>query len=542
MRLPGEAILRRELLAILRSPRAFGFMAFYAVALSAVVLAVWPSGEYGITYQAERARRLYHLVTLAQFVLAALLAPVFSAGAITQEREKRSLDLLLTAPWSADTVTAGKYGSAVAWLLLLLLTSLPILALCLSLGGVLTEETIGCTLVVGSAAAAFGMVGLACSALFGRTYVALAVSYLAIAPPAGLLLLLFTAGEGGAIRLASLAEGVTIALLAAAAVLGLGLSVARRIETIESAAERPAEAERPEQLQGLVLRKGRFPDSLIWPRRGDDLIPDGVNPMHAKEIASELFGRGTLAVRTLILLSLLGSFGFFFRCMTGETPVYIAYVAAVILLIAPAFAANGFTQERERGTLDLLLTTRLTPWEIVAAKFRMVARSAAALAAFLSTPVLIAVILTLAVRTAGGGRSEFFLTLPEVAVHAAILAATIASATSIGLFISCRARTSLAAMVATYAAVFGLFVLPLLAHRILEMTQLPGEAFAWLRLLTPFSAAYSVGGAKMGRLATNPLSGPPWLAYVGLQAALAALLLALTWRRVARGLGESEGG
>jgi ABC-type transport system involved in multi-copper enzyme maturation permease subunit len=531
----GEAILKRELLATLRSPRAFVALGVYSAALSAIALLAWPSGEYDLLYQAERARKLFLLFALAQFVLVTLFSPVFSAGAITQEKEKKSLELLLTAPWSADAVTVGKFLSAVSVLALLVLTSLPILGLCLFLGGILVEEVIGYYLVLLAVASAFGMVGLTCSAYFSRTYAALSVSYLIVLPLGGLVIGLFGTGQGGSIRLASLGEGVTLVILGGAALLGMGLAVARKLEEPYTDVEKSAEEERPDRLRGLVLRRGKFPDTLIWPVRTGELLPDGRNPMRIKEITSEVFGRGTLVVRSLILLSCLVSIVFLFRCFTGEEPVYVAFLVAVNLLITPAFACNAFTQERERGTLDLLLTTLLTPWEIVGAKLYAAVRCAAALTLYLGVPILLAVGFSLL------SPGHFSFTPAEAAIHAGVLAATIAAAAAIGLFVSQRARTSLAAMIGTYTACFVCFVLPYIAHLVLETTGLDPSAYRWLHGVSPFSVVFSIGDAEWQRktLGWAPQT-PLWPFYIGGYALLAATLVWLTWRRMALFTPEGE--
>ena len=38
------------------------------------------------------------------------------------------------------------------------------------------------------------------------------------------------------------------------------------------------------------------------------------------------------------------------------------------MLVGPVFSAGSVTSERERETLDLLLTTMLSPWQILWAK------------------------------------------------------------------------------------------------------------------------------------------------------------------------------
>ena len=44
------------------------------------------------------------------------------------------------------------------------------------------------------------------------------------------------------------------------------------------------------------------------------------------------------------------------------------YVVLFNILVGPVFSAGSVTSERERETLELLLTTTLSPWQILWAK------------------------------------------------------------------------------------------------------------------------------------------------------------------------------
>jgi ABC-type transport system involved in multi-copper enzyme maturation permease subunit len=61
--------------------------------------------------------------------LLVILGPLASAGAISQEREQRTLPALLNTPMSPFTIVAGKLVAAWAFVLWLALLSLPFLAL-----------------------------------------------------------------------------------------------------------------------------------------------------------------------------------------------------------------------------------------------------------------------------------------------------------------------------------------------------------------------------------------------------------------------------
>ena len=60
------------------------------------------------------------------------------------------------------------------------------------------------------------------------------------------------------------------------------------------------------------------------------------------------------------------------------------------MLVGPVFSAGSVTSERERQTLDLLLTTIITPWQILWGKLLAGLRVSSVLTMFLFWPVLLA--------------------------------------------------------------------------------------------------------------------------------------------------------
>lgn len=71
-----------------------------------------------------------------QFVAVLLLTPAFVSGAIVEEKEKQTLDLLLTTQLSSAQIIYGKLFSRLAQVVAVLLAGLPILSLVLFFGGV----------------------------------------------------------------------------------------------------------------------------------------------------------------------------------------------------------------------------------------------------------------------------------------------------------------------------------------------------------------------------------------------------------------------
>ena len=63
--------------------------------------------------------------------------------------------------------------------------------------------------------------------------------------------------------------------------------------------------------------------------------------------------------------------------------------------MGPVFSAGSVTSERERQTLDLLLVTLVTPWQMLWGKLLSGLRVSSVLTAFLLWPVLLACMMPL---------------------------------------------------------------------------------------------------------------------------------------------------
>ena len=128
------------------------------------------------------AQRLFDLFFLGQFFLVALVAPTFAAGSITGEKERKTYEMLLASPLKPSTILIGKLLSSLSYLVILILSSLPLMILCFLLGGIMLSEIARAYLVLILAAGTFGLLSIACSSYFRRTSSALVVSYLVILP------------------------------------------------------------------------------------------------------------------------------------------------------------------------------------------------------------------------------------------------------------------------------------------------------------------------------------------------------------------------
>ena len=175
-------VLQRELVVNLRMTRSFVLLFAYVALLGMLVYAAWPAEQKLDMAQPEAARRLVNLFFLGQYLLMSLMAPSFAAGAITGEKERKSYEMLLASPVTPGAVVLGKMGASLVPLGILMVCSLPIVMLCLPLGGVSPYEVFAAFFAMTASVGLFGMISLWCSSRFVRTSAALVVSYLLILP------------------------------------------------------------------------------------------------------------------------------------------------------------------------------------------------------------------------------------------------------------------------------------------------------------------------------------------------------------------------
>src|SRR5262249_8187787 len=145
----------------------------------------------------EASKRLVNLFFLGQYLISSLMAPSFAAAAITGEKERKTYEMLLSSPMRPGAIVLGKLMASLAHLTLLIFSSLPIVMLCLPLGGTSPYEVLAVYFAIVLATITFGLISLACSSYFKRTAASLVVSYLLILPLA-LMGLLFWYAFGGA--------------------------------------------------------------------------------------------------------------------------------------------------------------------------------------------------------------------------------------------------------------------------------------------------------------------------------------------------------
>lgn len=165
----------------MRSSRTPLLVTLYASALALVaVLMVYRPYLQPTVAVGEMQRSLvgYVFMLALQFGLLVLVAPAMTAGSISGERERQTLDLLLVTNTGAAQIVFGKLLESFAFLALMVLSSLPMLSMVLLTGGATFAQVLVSVLFLLVVGLAGLSVGIFCSAFTKRTVSATVTAYL----------------------------------------------------------------------------------------------------------------------------------------------------------------------------------------------------------------------------------------------------------------------------------------------------------------------------------------------------------------------------
>jgi ABC-2 type transport system permease protein len=182
-------IMVKELRSRMRGRRAFVVLTIYLGLLALITygsyLIVAPSARDGFGgFQAQAntsaivGQTIFTLLSIFQIILICFIAPGFTAGQISLEREKQTLDLLVSTPMRPGAIVVGKLLAALAFVVLMIVAAVPITAIVLMYGGASVEDIVRQQLVLLATAVALGAIGLFFSALLKRTQAATVLSYI----------------------------------------------------------------------------------------------------------------------------------------------------------------------------------------------------------------------------------------------------------------------------------------------------------------------------------------------------------------------------
>jgi ABC-2 type transport system permease protein len=190
-------VVLKELRGRMRGMRAFVVMTIYLLLMSGFTTLLYvlysQSLSYGgFTSGGTIGRVLFIGIVGVELFLVTFIAPTFTAGAISGERERQTYDLLRTTLLKPSRLVIGKLVSALSYVFLLLLAAIPLQSIAFLFGGVTELEVILSFVILLVTAITLGCVGIYFSAVTGRTLTASVMTYgFALFITLGLPLILF---------------------------------------------------------------------------------------------------------------------------------------------------------------------------------------------------------------------------------------------------------------------------------------------------------------------------------------------------------------
>ncbi|HVT82914.1 MAG TPA: ABC transporter permease subunit [Phycisphaerae bacterium] len=394
----------------------WGYLALLVLVLLVTQLASSTApGESSLSDYAKSSSSVFAYISYVQLGMICLLAPVFCAAAITQERDSRTYNILLATPLTNAQIVLGSLFSRLYYVVALLLSGVPVFAITLLYGGV-TASSIALSFAIALSTAFFtGSLAIAIAVFrlgSGKTvfwfYVFNAIYLVALLFVDQMWLSVDASGNHHTTWLTSIHPFLALRAVVsptayptpdpgsladlnrfarwyyaypAYAYITL-TTTASLAMVIPSAIVLRRIAQRSEvglwSYLGNLLRQGKEGKS----RRARNVWS---NPVAWREAATRagFSGRGLIRWIT-IFVGLAGAFALLyvhyrgFRTATAEPIAFsrqlllglIIVEFSVALLVATNTSASAVTKERESQTLDLLLVTPITSKYYIWGKLR----------------------------------------------------------------------------------------------------------------------------------------------------------------------------
>jgi ABC-type transport system involved in multi-copper enzyme maturation permease subunit len=137
--IPANPILQRVVQSGGKRKRdLFVRCGYLALLILVVIFSIIGSGLGGgsLGELAKVSAKIFQQMSYLQLGLVALLAPVFTAGAITQEKDSQTYDILLATPLSNGQIVLGSLLSRLFFVIALLISGIPIFSITQIFGGV----------------------------------------------------------------------------------------------------------------------------------------------------------------------------------------------------------------------------------------------------------------------------------------------------------------------------------------------------------------------------------------------------------------------
>lgn len=418
-------IFHRETATLPRRGRHFIARVVFALMVFGIICTTWllMAGIQPVQNSGDLAKfgvLIFQLIAPFQLIVLMFTAALAGTTAVSHEKDKQTIILLLMTSLTNAEVVVGKIGAGLLASFNAFLAACPVMFLVLLLGGVAPEQVLAAAWITACTLATCAAIGATLAFWREKTFQALAVTTL-------LLAFWLALGEAVASGLISsvpanwsslisplraiievtqplpstpiwslnlpggnalLSGGVVLLIGIGATVLSIGLlrvwNPSRERRPGATQAEEDVPSGQSMNASSVLVGAGDTPaaDSSSAPRREVKAWKSRParkvwnNPVLWREMRTWAYGRKVVFVRfAYMLFALAVAFGLQRTMATGvayeitsfqeklvpETVSLLAPFIVLSLIIVNALAVNSITNERDGGALDLLLVTEITP-------------------------------------------------------------------------------------------------------------------------------------------------------------------------------------
>ncbi len=403
-------ILQREWLVAPRRLRFYAQRVVFVLVLFSLVCTAWAlmAGIQHVRNLGDLARfggLVFQIVVPLELIVALFLSAVAAASSVSQEKDRRTLILLLLTRLNSSEIVLGKLMSTLVGVANLVFSALPLLLLIAVLGGVSAAQVFAATAIIVVTSTWTGALANLVAFWREKTFQTLAITLLAIVgwlvfceaiaagsfagldPTWAELLSPIRAVWGvcqpiGARTWSFLPGGLAAAhcLLGVLATLLFSTVAILRLRTWNPSQQVRPQA--PEPDENYAMASGSAPtEARSWKVRAPR--PMWNNPVLWREMCTWAYGRKLLIIRLAYVgLFMAAMLGLYWSVTSGAalqrsrladelipisarilTPFFV-----VSFVMINALAVNSITNERDGQALDLLLATQITPTQFLLGK------------------------------------------------------------------------------------------------------------------------------------------------------------------------------
>jgi ABC-type transport system involved in multi-copper enzyme maturation permease subunit len=167
-------ILVKEIRSRMRGPRPFVTLTGVLLLMGAASYGIYRVSIGAMAYSPnplspQIGQALFVGIALLELIMVCAITPAVTAGSISGEEERETMEMLLATPLSAHRIVIGKLLAALSFVFLLIFAAIPMSSLVFMFGGVTIRQMVKVLLVLLVVAVHFGVGGLFLSAWLRRT-------------------------------------------------------------------------------------------------------------------------------------------------------------------------------------------------------------------------------------------------------------------------------------------------------------------------------------------------------------------------------------